>query len=127
MCGAKASRLCRGLSFSRPASLSSRRAVGGHVHGSPDALVGSTSTDVGHRLVDVFVGRLRRALKQCRGSHDLSGLAIAALGYVDRGPRLLHEMRSIGREPLNGDDTVDCLYVADANGAGALNLVVDVH
>src|SRR5262245_8427940 len=97
------------------------------MHGSSDALIGSTSTDVGHRLVDVLVAWLRRALEQCRGSHDLSRLAIAALGHVERGPGLLHGMRGIGRQPLDGDDAVGCLYVPDTNGAGALHLVIDVH
>src|SRR6266542_3733897 len=58
--------------------LGSGRRVGRHVHGSSDALIGSASTDVGHGLVDVFVGGLRHALEQCRGAHDLSRLAIAA-------------------------------------------------
>src|SRR5262245_29919785 len=98
-----------------------------HVHGSSDALIGSTSTDVGHGFVDVFVRRLRSPLEQCRGSHDLSRLAIAALGHVNRCPSLLHWMRARGREALDGDDPVARFHVSDANGAGALHLIIDVY
>src|SRR5215831_987112 len=127
MYGVKAVRLCRGSSSSRQVSLGSRRVVGRHVHGSPDALIGPASTDVGHGLVDVSVGRLRHALEQCRGSHDLSRLAIAALRHVDGRPGLLYWMRPVGRESLDGDDPIGCFDVPDADGAGALHFVVDVH
>src|SRR5258708_16228992 len=127
MYGVKVLRLCPGSSFSRQASLGSGRIVRRHVHGSWDALIGSTSTDVGHGFVDVFVRRLRSPLEQCRGSHDLSRLAIAALGHVNRCPSLLHWMRPRGREALDGDDPVARFHVSDANGAGALHLIIDVH
>src|SRR5262249_7351714 len=126
-CGAKASRLCRGSSFSRQASLNSGCVVGRHVHGCSDALIGPAPTDVGHGLVDVLVGGLRGPFEQGRRSHDLSRLAIAALGHVDRRPGLLHRMRAGGGEPLDGDDSVARLHVCDADGAGALHLVIDVH
>src|SRR5262249_4983604 len=109
------------------ASLNSGCVVGRHVHGSSDALIGSASTDVGHGLVDVLVGGLRGSFEQRRRSHDLSRLAIAALGHVDRRPSLLHGMRAGGGEPLDGDDPVGRFHVSDANGAGALHLVIDVN
>src|ERR1700682_2439782 len=61
-----------------------RRIGGGHVHGRPDALIGSAPTDIGHRFVDVPVARLRSFLQQRRGGHDLAGLAVAALRHGDR-------------------------------------------
>src|SRR5258708_7193164 len=67
-----------------------RRIGSGHVHGRPDALIGSAPTDIGHRFVNVPVGRLRGLLEQRGGGHDLAGLAIAALRHVDRRPGLLH-------------------------------------
>src|SRR5215831_13981286 len=107
--------------------LDSRRVVGRHVHGSSDALIGSAPTDVGHGLVDVLVGGLRGPFEQCRRSHDLSRLAIAALGHVNRRPSFLHGMRAGGGEPLDGDDPVGRFHVSDADGAGALHLVIDVN
>src|ERR1700720_776608 len=44
---------------------------GRHVHGGADALIRPAAADVGHRLVDVAVGRLRGFLEQRRGGHDL--------------------------------------------------------
>src|ERR1700704_3040436 len=104
-----------------------RGVVGGHVHGRSDALIGAAATDIGHRFVDVLVGRLRSSLEQSRGGHDLAGLAIAALRHVDRRPGLLHGMRGVGGQSLDGDDAVGRLHVANPNGAGALHLVIDVH
>src|SRR6516225_4801931 len=52
--------------------------VGGVVDRGADAHVGRAATDVAaHRLVDVFVARLRIARQQRRGAHDLARLAVA--------------------------------------------------
>src|SRR5437870_13586897 len=40
--------------------------AGRHVNGLADALIGAAATDVGHRLVDVLVGRTRFLLQQRR-------------------------------------------------------------
>jgi hypothetical protein len=80
--------------------------VGRHVDSRANALVGAASTDVGHRLVDVLVGRLRGLLEERRGGHDLAGLAVAALGHVDRRPGLLHRMGARRREAFYGDDLI---------------------
>ena len=101
--------------------------VGRHMHGGADALVGAAAADVGHRLVDVRVGRLGIFFEQRRGRHDLARLAVAALRHVDRRPRLLHRMRAVGRQALDGDDLVGRLHVADTDRARALHLAVDVH
>src|SRR3954467_2861482 len=53
--------------------------AGGLMHRFADALVGAAAADVGHRLIDVGVGRLRLFLQKCGGGHDLAGLAIAPL------------------------------------------------
>src|SRR6185369_3933596 len=111
----------RGRFISGP--LLSRR----HVHRGPDALVGPASADIGHRIVDVLVGRVRVLLQQRSGSHDLSRLAIAALGYVERRPGVLHRMRAGGRQALDGDDPVGCLHASNRDDAGAHDLAVEVH
>src|SRR5947199_6868826 len=112
--------------MTRP-SLDLRAAVGGEMHGRADALIGAAATDIGHRLVDVLVGRLRLAGEQRGGGHDLAGLAIAALRYVDRGPRLLHGMRGVGREPLDGDDLLLGGEIVKPDRARALHYAVDMH
>ena len=108
-----------------------RAAIGGIagrlMHGLADALIGAAAADVGHRLVDVGIGRLGFLLQQCGGGHDLAGLAVAALRYVYREPGFLHRMRGIGRKALDGDDLVARLHGGERERAGALHLAVDVH
>src|SRR5215831_16558442 len=103
------------------------RRVGGHVHRRPDALVGAAPADVGHRLVDVGVGRFGLLCEERRRSHDLSRLAVAALRHIDRGPGLLHGMRAVARQAFDGDDLVGGLDRADRYGAGAHDVPVQVH
>src|SRR5262245_53516510 len=103
------------------------RHVGGHVHRRPDALVGAAAADVGHRLVDVRVGRLGFFREERRGGHDLAGLAVAALRDVDRRPGLLDRVRAVARQALDGDDLVGRLDRADRQGAGAHHVAVQVH
>src|SRR3989442_5203500 len=97
----------------------------GQVDRRADALIGAAAADVGHRLVDVLVGRLRVLLQQRRGRHDLSRLAVAALRHVERRPRLLHGMRAGGRKPLDGYDLVAGLQRSDGKRAGAPHFAVD--
>src|SRR5262245_45017683 len=101
--------------------------AGGHVDGRADALIGPAAADVGHRVVDVLVGRLGRALQERGRRHDLPGLAIAALRNVERGPRLLHRMRAGGRQAFDRDDLVGGLHGGDGNGARAHEAAVEVH
>src|SRR5215831_16918494 len=55
-----------------------------------DALIGPATADVaGHGGVDIDVARLRGAREQRRGRHQLTGLAIAALYYLEIEPSLL--------------------------------------
>src|SRR4051795_4102761 len=92
-----------------------------------DALIGPAAADVGHRLIDVGVSRLGLFLEQRGSGHDLTGLAVAALRHVDRGPGLLHRMRGVRRETLDGDDLVGRLDAADRDRARAHHFAVDVH
>ena len=78
-----------------------------------DALVGAAAADVGHRLVDVAVGRIRILREQRRRRHDLARLAVAALRHVEREPRLLHGRRARRRQAFDGDDPVGRLDRAD--------------
>src|SRR6185295_1542131 len=101
--------------------------AGREMHGFADALVGPAAADVGHRRVDIGVGRLRLLLQQRDGGHDLARLAVAALRHIDRRPGFLHRMRGVGREALDGDDLVGRLHGAERDRAGALHFAVDVH
>src|SRR5262249_39202827 len=101
--------------------------AGRGVYGGADALVGATATDIGHRGVDVGVGRLRLLLEQRRRRHDLAGLAVAPFRHVDLQPRLLHRVRGIRRQALDGDDLVGRFHVADLDRARAHHRIVDVH
>src|SRR2546430_6951447 len=60
-----------------------------------DPRVGPAATDVAaHGLVDLGVGRLRRALEERGRGHDLAGLAIAALRHAHADPPRLQRLRS---------------------------------
>src|SRR4030095_11615449 len=78
--------------ISAPAALMffmSRLLSSGHVHRRADPLIGAAPADVGHRVVDVLVGRLR-LLRQERGRRPrLPGVAVPALPPRQRRPRLL--------------------------------------
>src|SRR5260370_17046332 len=95
--------------------------------GRPDAVIGAAPADIGHRFVDVLVGRFRRSFEQRRRRHDLTGLAIAALRDVDRRPRFLYGMRAGGGGAVEGDGPVGGFYVSNPDRTGALHVVIDMH
>src|SRR5438105_11993024 len=73
-----------------------------------DAHVRTAATDVSrHRGVDVGIRRLGMRGKQCRGGHDLAGLAIAALRYLQLDPCLLNLLA--GSRGANGLDRRNAL------------------
>src|SRR4029077_7498857 len=73
--------------------------------GGANALIGPAAADVAvHRAVDVSVGRMRCLLQKRDGLHDLTSLAIAALGHIDRTPGLLHGMVPVRVQAFNGGD-----------------------
>src|SRR5690242_19723342 len=101
--------------------------AGGEMHRGADALIGAAAADIGHRGVDVLVGGLGRLGEQRRGRHDLPRLAITALRHVELGPRLLHRMRCVGRQALDGDDLVALLHGRERDRTRPLHLAVDMH
>src|SRR5215467_10626472 len=60
------------------------------MHCAAEPLIGTATADVGEVLVDIGIGRIRIGLEigDCR--HDLTGLAVAALGDLLGEPCLLH-------------------------------------
>src|ERR1039458_9943587 len=70
-----------------------------------NARIGSAAANVAtHRGIDVSVGRRCISFKQCRGRHDLTGLAVAALRYLQRNPGRLHRLSWLALETLDGSD-----------------------
>src|SRR5206468_12251001 len=60
--------------------------------------VGPTAAKIGNLASDVRVGGLAVLSQQRRSRHDLSRLAIPALGHVTFPPRDLQRMLRVGRE-----------------------------
>ncbi len=66
------------------------------MNAGPDAKVGAAAAEVaGHGVVDVFVGGLRVIGKEGGSSHELAGLAVTALGYIELAPSFLEGMCSV--------------------------------
>src|SRR5262249_40890008 len=80
--------------------------AGGLLDGRADARVGGAAADVAaHRVVDVLVGGLRRAIQQRRGGHDLPGLAVATLHDVEGEPGFLHFLARVAlTDAFDGGD-----------------------
>lgn len=92
-----------------------------------DAMVGAAATNVaGHGIVYVLVGGVGVVAQQYGGRHDLAGVAVAALGYVNFLPGLLERVAVIGREPLNGYHLL-AFCAAQRGDAGAYSFTVEVH
>lgn len=101
------------------------------MNGCADALVSPATADIaGHRLVDILVGRRGFIGKQGHGRHDLSRLAIAALGHLQLDPCLLHRVIAVSGQVFDGGDlpvaesayrkhTGTHGFSVDMNGAGA--------
>src|ERR1700752_4985565 len=99
--------------------------VRSHVDRFADLLEGATATDIGDRVVDVLVGRLRLLGEQRRDRHDHSALTVAALRHIVSDPGLLHLGKHAAlREALDGGDLL-AGRVADLHRAGADRLPVD--
>src|SRR4029077_17634582 len=58
-----------------------------------DARVGAAAADVGHRRVDVLVGRAAVPREEGDRGHDLPRLAVAALRHLVVDPGLLHRVQ----------------------------------
>src|SRR3954465_4802464 len=95
--------------------------VGGGVNGFTRLLEGAATADVGDRLVDVGIGRLRLLLEQRRNRHDHAALAIPALRDVLGDPGLLHLVQcAIGCQALDGGDLLaDRIRYLHAAGTGS--------
>jgi len=70
-----------------------------------DALVGSAATDVARQsLFDLVVARIRVLGQECRRRHDLTGLAIPALGDTLRNPSPLDCVHPVHAQAFDRGD-----------------------
>ena len=94
----------------------------------PHPHIGPAAADIAaHGLVDLGVGRLRRALEQRGGRHDLPGLAVAALRHAHVHPGGLQRPADpVGADGLDGGDLA-AAHRRDRRLAGAHRLPVHVH
>src|SRR6188474_663660 len=83
-------------------------------------LIGAAAADVGHRRVDLGVGRLGLGGEQRGCRHDHAALAIAALGYVILEPGLLDLVQpAVLGEAFDGGDLLAARDGAQRHLAGA--------
>src|SRR5580704_7226663 len=92
-----------------------------------NALIGSATANVGHRPVNVVVGRFRVLLEQRNCRHHHAALAIAALRHVEVEPGLLHRVQlAVLRQRLDGGDLLGADR-SDRDLARARGDTVDVY
>src|SRR4029077_743219 len=95
--------------------------------GRNDAVVGSAAADIAiHMRDDIRTAGLGIFCKQLRSFHDLTGLAVAALGHFFGYPGFLQRVRRVRRETFDRDD----LLTRNRTKFGlarALRRAVDVH
>src|ERR1035437_3618610 len=103
------------------------RADCGGVDRRAHLLEGAAPANIGNRLVDVGVSRLRLFLQQRRDRHDHAALAVAALRHVEIDPGLLDfGEHSVLGEALDGGDLL-AGRVAGYDAARARRHAVDMH
>src|SRR5258707_2966441 len=90
-----------------------------------DALVTTAAADVArHRFAYLVVRGFGIFHQECRGLHDLAGLAITALRDISLAPSLLNRVIARGMKAFDGRDlSVD--HVRNRGDAGAYGLLVD--
>ena len=103
------------------------RFFGGEMHGGADAGVGAATAEVtGHGGVDFGVGRLGCFRQKRSGTHDLTGLAVAALGHIDFVPSGLDGGSAFRIEAFDGGDVASSER-GDGQLAGPNGLTVEVN
>ena len=91
-----------------------------------NALIGPAAAYIaGHRFVDVRVRRVRPLSQKRRGAHDLTRLAVAALGHILGDPCFLQRVTQVCGKAF---DRGHFLFTdrGDRHDAGTCRLPVDV-
>src|ERR1700731_210589 len=90
-----------------------------------DALVTAAAADIArHRFAYLIVSGFGIIHQQCRGLHDLAGLAIAALRDIHLAPGLLNRVITRGMKAFDGRD-LPAPHVGNRGNAGAYGLLVN--
>src|ERR1044072_6665591 len=85
--------------------------LGGGMDGFANAWICAAAAQVAaHGSVDVRIGGVRLLLEQRRGRHELSSLAVTALGHVVLDPRSLQRMQLavLAGESFDGGGLLSC-------------------
>ena len=102
-------------------------ALGGGMNCRAHLLEGAASADIGDRVVDVGIGRLRLFLQQRRDRHDHATLAVAALRYVEIDPSFLN----LGSTLFSARPSMVVIFLPTASpavhAARTRRRAVDVH
>jgi hypothetical protein len=70
--------------------------LGGDFDGLPDPVVGPAPAKISlHCGRDFLIGWIRIGIEQCRGTHNLAGLTVPALGCLRLNPGFLKGMKAI--------------------------------
>ena len=92
-----------------------------------DALVRPATADIaGHGLVDIGVGWRGIIRQQGGGGHQLSRLAVTALGYLQFQPGLLHGVITVFGQVFDSGNFL-LAYTARGEHAGAHGFAVNVN
>src|SRR6266850_2860247 len=112
----------------KPSSALLRLRLRGELDRLPDADIGPAAADVAaHRIVDVRIGRMRLVLEQCRGRHDLAGLAVSALRDLMVEPSLLDLRTDRCRTNCLDRGDFGLAYAVDRRDAGTDGGTVEMH
>src|SRR6516165_3834887 len=108
--------------------LGSRRFASRLLDGLSDAGIGAAAANVPRqRLVDIGIGGRRYLREQRRGSHDLAGLAVAALYDLQVEPGLLNPLAGTGgADSLDRGDRMS-RRGADRHHAGSSGNAIQMH
>jgi len=95
--------------------------------GGDDAVIGAAAADVAvHMGDDLCAGWLGILLQQSRCLHDLTRLAIAALGNLLGNPGLLQRVARVRRQAFDGGDLL-AAEIRHLHAARAGRFAVDMH
>src|SRR2546425_1033099 len=101
--------------------------LSGALDRAPDPQVGRAAAEVArHGGVDVGIGRLRLLGEERGGLHDLSGLAVAALGHLLGDPRELQWVLTLWMQPFDRRDLL-AGGLGERDLARAYGITVQVH
>ena len=99
----------------------------GAMDGFANALVRAAAADVAaHEVIDIGIGGIGLFIEERDCGHDLSGLAITALGNVFCNPSLLDGMKAVRRQALDGGDFLSG-HAGNRRDTGTCHFAVDVH